>query len=217
MNYETIDVLYKSRLTLLKILAARGYDTTRYEKFGPIEVSAMVAAGTTNASAMNMRLERPGNDAQPITVCHVVYSLLRVKTRLNTFIEEVTGGEKLPAFDNTKEEVIVMTLEPIVDAFHAACLGQLAKKVRISFFNAYTLVNNPLEHALVPKHELLPATEHKAFLAANKIRSKDNLPIIRFHEDMIARIIGLVPGDIVKITRPSPSAGEYETYRVCSF
>jgi DNA-directed RNA polymerase subunit H (RpoH/RPB5) len=216
MNYETIDVLYKSRLTLLKILAARGYDTTRYEKFGPVEISAMIDANPTG-SAMNMKLERPGSEVQPITVCHIVYNLLRVKTRLNAFIDEITSGELVPGFDKTKEEVIVMTQEPIVEAFHVASLSQLTQKVRITFFNAHTLVNNPLEHVLVPKHELLPAAEHKAFLAAHKIRSKENLPIIRFHEDMIARIMGLVPGDIVKITRPSPSAGEYETYRVCSF
>jgi len=29
-------------------------------------------------------------------------------------------------------------------------------------------------------------------------------------------VMGLLPGDIVKITRASPSAGEYTSYRVCS-
>jgi DNA-directed RNA polymerase subunit H (RpoH/RPB5) len=33
---------------------------------------------------------------------------------------------------------------------------------------------------------------------------------------MVARILGLLPGDIVKILRPSPSAGEYISYRICS-
>ena len=55
---------------------------------------------------------------------------------------------------------------------------------------------------------------HK-ILADNKIKSKANLPLIKYHEDMIARILALTPGDIVKITRPSPSAGEYISYRVC--
>lgn len=214
MNYETIDVLYKSRLTLLKILAARGYDTGRYEKFGPIEISAMINGGGETGAGLNLTLERQGSEAQPITTCRVVYSSIRVKTRLNTFITELT---EIEGFNPANTETIVMLLEPIGEAFHTASLSQLAKKTRISFFDAHTLVNNPLEHVLVPKHELLPQSEHKAFLAAHKIRSKENLPIIRFHEDMIARIMGLVPGDIVKITRPSPSAGEYETYRVCSF
>jgi DNA-directed RNA polymerase subunit H (RpoH/RPB5) len=212
MNYETIDVLYKSRLTLLKILAGRGYNTTPYEKFGPIEISAMVAAGD---DALRMDLERPAEGTTRLTKCTAIYSLARVKTRMNSFIQQATGEES--GFDPTTTEMIVICLEPIVEAFHTAALSSLAKKIHLSFFSAHTLVNNPLEHILVPKHELLPSSEHKTFLAANKIKSKENLPIIRFHEDMIARIMGLVPGDIVKITRPSPSAGTYESYRVCSF
>lgn len=212
MNYETIDVLYKSRLTLLKILAGRGYNTKPYEKFGPIEIGAMVAAGD---EALRMDLERPAEGTGRLTKCRVMYSQARVKTRMNTFIEQAVGEES--GFDNTTTELIVICLEPIVEAFHTAALTAFSAKIHLSFFSAHTLVNNPLEHVLVPKHELLPSSEHKAFLAANKIKSKENLPIIRFHEDMIARIMGLVPGDIVKITRPSPSAGTYESYRVCAF
>ena len=48
------------------------------------------------------------------------------------------------------------------------------------------------------------------------MKTKTNLPIIRFHEDIIARLLGLIPGSIVKITRPSPSAGFYTIYRVCA-
>jgi DNA-directed RNA polymerase subunit H (RpoH/RPB5) len=212
MNYETIDVLYKSRLTLLKILAGRGYNTTPYDKFGPVEVSGMVAAGD---GALRMDLERPAEGTTRLTRCTVIYSFNRVKTRMNSFLQDTTGEES--GFDPETTELIIMVLEPVVEAFHTAALSCLAKKIHISFFSAHTLVNNPLDHVLVPKHTLLPSSEHKAFLAANKIKSKENLPIIRFHEDMIARIMGLVPGDIVKITRPSPSAGTYDSYRVCSF
>ncbi len=213
MDYETIDVLYKSRQTLLKILADRGYTTKPYEKFGPVEINAMVVAGD---QALQMDLERPAAEGvvRP-TKCRVIYGLNRVKTRLASFITNATGEET--DFDPASMELIVMLLEPIAEAFHVAVLSALARKIRISFFSAFTLVNNPLDHVLVPKHELLPSSEHKAFLTENKIKSKDNLPIIRFHEDIIARILGLMPGDIVKITRPSPSAGEYVSYRVCSF
>jgi DNA-directed RNA polymerase I, II, and III subunit RPABC1 len=119
----------------------------------------------------------------------------------------------------TTEVVVVLVADLMADAFHVAALSSYMNKklkLRISFFQANQLVNNPMEHILVPKHELLPRSEHKAFLTTNKIKSKANLPIIKFHEDMIARILGLLPGDIVKITSSSPSAGEYVKYRVCA-
>jgi hypothetical protein len=50
----------------------------------------------------------------------------------------------------------------------------------------------------------MPAAEHAEFLKQHYIRSKANLPFIKFHEDMIARIMGLVPGDIVESRGPRP-------------
>ncbi|NBO71489.1 MAG: DNA-directed RNA polymerase subunit H [Bacteroidetes bacterium] len=73
-----------------------------------------------------------------------------------------------------------------------------------------------MEHILQPKFEFLPKSEHAEFLRLNNIKSAANLPFIKFHEDMVARIMGLLPGDIVKIIRPSPSAGEYISYRMCA-
>jgi DNA-directed RNA polymerase I, II, and III subunit RPABC1 len=217
MDYETLDVLYRSRKTLLKLLAMRGYNTKPYEKFGPIEIAAMAAATgtTTGATAFRMDLERPAGSG-PITKCRVEYSINRIKNRISGFLDGLTeeGNEASITPENT--ELVAILLEPVVETFHIASMNALAtKSLHVSFFQAHTIVNNPLEHVLVPKHELLPSSEHTAFLAEHKIKSKANLPLIKFHEDMIARVIGLMPGDIVKITRPSPSAGEYISYRVC--
>ena len=90
------------------------------------------------------------------------------------------------------------------------------RKLRISFFSIYMIVVNPMKHVLVPKHELLPEAEHKELLEKMYVTSKSKLPEIKFHIDPIARCIGAVPGDIVKITRPSASAGEATIYRVCA-
>jgi len=73
-----------------------------------------------------------------------------------------------------------------------------------------------MKHVLVPKHELLPQEEHKELMDSMYITSKSKFPEIKFHIDPIARCIGAVPGDIVKITRPSSSAGESIIYRVCA-
>jgi DNA-directed RNA polymerase subunit H len=230
MDYETLYILYQSRKTLLKILAGRGYNTAPYEKFGPVEISLMASVKDGDA-AMRMDLEKEdqaaaaapeedggATETKAITKCRVVYSFRGVKSRMASFMKELLEGED-PVDPATTEVVVIVVNDTIADAFHVAALSNYMNKklrLRISFFQAKQLVNNPLEHVLVPKHELLPRAEHDAFLTANKIKSKANLPIIKFHEDMIARALGLVPGDIVKILRFSPSAGEYITYRVCA-
>ena len=49
MDFETVDVLYKSRLTVLKILKDRGYNTKQYEKFGPFELEKMASGDKEKA------------------------------------------------------------------------------------------------------------------------------------------------------------------------
>lgn len=230
MDYETLFVLYKSRKTLLKILENRGYNVAPFEKFGPIEISAMASAGD---GALRMDLEKLSGkpveaigaegeqpQQQGITKCRVVYAINRIRNRLPSFMRDLIDEDNDDAVNPATTEVIVILVsDQLAEAFHTVALSSYMNKnlrLRISFFQAAQLVNNPLEHVLVPKHELLPRAEHDAFLKANKIKSKANLPIIKFHEDMIARVLGLLPGDIVKITRSSPSSGEYETYRVCA-
>jgi DNA-directed RNA polymerase subunit H (RpoH/RPB5) len=86
----------------------------------------------------------------------------------------------------------------------------------VSFFHIKHLVSNPAKHSVVPPHRKLSNTEADAILAKHHIRSKMELPRIIYHVDMQARVLGLVPGDIVEIRRPSPTSGEYTIYRVCT-
>ncbi len=217
MDYEDLRILYESRKTLLKILAGRGYNTKPFEKFGPVEIHAMVSAGD---GALRMDMERAlqeGIDYKGITKCTVVYVLGRVKNRLSSFVEALVNPESEARVDPTTTEVVVISLgDQIVEAFHTAALQAYAvRNLRIGFFQAAQLVNNPLEHVDVPRHEKMEEGEHEAFLKEHRIKSKANLPPIKFHQDMIARILGLVPGDIVRIHRPSPTAGEGVYYRIC--
>ena len=212
MNYEELDILYRSRKTALEILKEDGYDTTTYEKFGPWEIEAMVAGGQT---ALTMDLKRAA-DAQPndINRCLVVYSLQKLKQRLSTFLVILRNGTE-PKIDPLTTEVVVIVLEDVADVFHAAALNEwITNKLRIRFFKAHNLLFDPRTHVLVPKHTKMPASEHAEFMSKNYLK-KSQLSFIKFHEDMIARILGLVPGDIVKIVRPSAASGTYEMYRVC--
>jgi DNA-directed RNA polymerase subunit H (RpoH/RPB5) len=217
MDYETLTVLLQSRKTILSVLAARGYNTKPYEKFGPIEIAAMAAAASTpaGAGAFRMDLER---QAEPIRKCRVIYSLDRVKNKIKPFLDRLLDTEEnSDAVNPTDTELVVMLIEPVAETFHVAALNIFAsKKLRVNFFQAHTIVNNPMEHVLQPKFEVMPKSEQAEFLKTNMIKSVGNLPQIKFHEDIVARVMGLLPGDIVKIIRPSPSAGEYISYRICS-
>jgi len=214
IDFEFFDHLYRSRRTLLRILSDRGYNTKPYENFGPDEIEAMVLAGQ---QALRMDVERPKPSDSSITKCRVLYSLTKLKTKLGAWLYALTDrDENTEAVDPVTTEVIVMLAAPegeaVADLFHSMAYEQyVAHSLRISFFRIANLVIHPSDHVLVPKHEKLKE-EEIPFPKAERAK----LPFIRFHEDMQARILGLVPRDIVKITRPSPSSGVYTMYRICS-
>ena len=228
MNVPAIDHILRSRKTLLNILASRGYNTTPYEKFGYDEIEAMLVGGE---GALRMDLERPLESTDTgITKCSVRYVLTKLKQKIPGYIagelptiapELREGREQMfqSHLDPMTTEAVVMLVDdshPMADIFTSASLNQWNKnKFRLSFFLVDHLVNNPAEHVLVPKHERVPVGEHPELLK-QMYAKKAQFPLIVFHQDIQARILGLVPGDIVKITRPSPSAGYYVEYRVCA-
>lgn len=213
-TFEYFDHLFYSRKTLLRILSDRGYNTKPYENFGPDEIEAMALAGP---EALRMDLERPAESTDSaITKCRVLYQTQKLKPRLPGFLRGLTEEDNEDRVDPKTTEVVVMLASPegeqVVDVHHTAAYDQWAnKKLRISFFRIANLVIHPSEHILVPKHERVLKADIP-FPAAERAK----LPFIRFHEDMQARILGLIPGDVVKITRPSPASGEYTMYRICS-
>ncbi|MDI6642693.1 MAG: DNA-directed RNA polymerase subunit H [Candidatus Hodarchaeaceae archaeon] len=66
-------------------------------------------------------------------------------------------------------------------------------------------------HALVPKHEVLSKKEVEELLKQYKIHTHQ-LPLIK-SSDPAAKAIGAKPGDVLKITRKSQTAGEAVFYR----
>ena len=70
---------------------------------------------------------------------------------------------------------------------------------------------NIFNHTFVPKHETLTTEERKKILTEYKIHPYQ-LPKINTSDPAITAI-GAKPGDIIKITRKSSTAGKYIAYR----
>ena len=70
---------------------------------------------------------------------------------------------------------------------------------------------NIFKHKLVPKHEIISKEEAEELLKKYRIKPW-KLPLIKA-SDPAAKMIGAKPGDILKITRKSPTAGKAITYR----
>lgn len=68
------------------------------------------------------------------------------------------------------------------------------------------------KHALVPKHEILKDSEKKAVLDKYGV-IETQLPRIHV-SDPVVELIGAAPGQVLKITRNSQTAGEAEYFRL---
>lgn len=97
-------------------------------------------------------------------------------------------------------------------------INRLAKKLEYQKVAEYyweikkELKFNLFDHKLVPSHRILNKKEKKEILEKYNI-VPEQLPKIRA-EDPGAMVVGAKEGDIVEITRKSPTAGETKYYRL---
>jgi DNA-directed RNA polymerase subunit H (RpoH/RPB5) len=77
-----------------------------------------------------------------------------------------------------------------------------------------SLTNNLLKHKLVPKHKVIRNKEVISEILNNCNATINQLPII-LKNDIIARLIRMVPGDLCEIKRINDKCGENNFYRVC--
>jgi len=229
---ELFDLLARTRPVILEILEDQGYDTKPYASQSPADIITMAMGG---ANPLRVRVsERKGAEA-PTKRAQVFYWVFeKVKMSLERLVDRQlwdieTFGEN--AADVSTDQAIIILNEPVHDAFHAMAIRQWQiSKRRVVFYTIKQLIANPSKHILQPKFRKIPASEkdnvlHNASSTATtesieknllRVKKNTNLPLLKFHVDIMTRVLGLVPNDIVEIIRPSPTTGDYKMYRICA-
>lgn len=206
---DLTEAVYRSRNTLLTVLAQRGYDSESITKLGVDQIKAFTIDNyPNNYPGLDFTIKHKEEEKE----IHLHYGQQGKFTQYQRILNVIE-----PVIEESKGEHIYMIQDSVSERVHSLVASHLwfKYKVRVSFFCIYEIVVNPLEHVLVPRHEQVPTEEIPELMKRIRITEKSQLPLIRYHTDVIARLIGLVPGDIVKITRSSPASGEYILYRAC--
>lgn len=205
----TITTIFKSRETILKLLQQQKYDISDYEEFSVNEVHIMY-----NNKQLDMLLSSNESESTKKKV-YVKYHLAKTLPRqnINDYIDDLYNLEEVLSKGDTL--IIVIKQEPNEPLLNI--LRQIWEQdgIFIIVYNLERLQFNILEHSYVPKHIIMTETEIVEMKKKYNIKDDIEIPeISRF--DPVATAIGMRPGDICRIIRPSKTAITANYYRLCS-
>ncbi len=200
--------LNTSRKTIIEMLENRGYDMTHHKSFEP--------AYSNNGSMDPIIVS---NDKE---VIEVHYELTSTRTNHKNVSKKVNQiVEKRKEEDKKKALTIIFLVSDSMTPSVKEAIRVLTIKfgIFIQVFPIRTLMYNITKHQNVPEHIRIPKSEYSKYvddlLDSLHIESLDKLPKI-LDTDPVAMFIGMRPGDLCKITRPSLSAGVHTVYRYCA-
>lgn len=203
--------IIKSRPIILEMIKSRGYNIDKYSNYSIKEIEVMINSMPSKISIELSPLDMSFNkDDGNLIVKYITNAKVRA-SNISSLIYEMVE-EKLQSNDTlvllVNDNVSSDSLTEIINNF------QLKQKKFIQIFNIESLMFNITEHVLVPHHEIMNQTETANIMSKYNIQNLLQLPLI-LQSDPVAKFIGAKRGDIVKITKPSETAGEYVNYRLC--
>ena len=233
---KTIARLYNARKNLLDLLMVQGYDVEGYTHFGVNEVNAMYAhkqldmlvETKSSSSSDKSKEKKEEGKGKPKKKAYIKFHLEKMLStgHINDLIEDLyvlgSGGEvgglgiSTNANDTvlTERDTLIIVTKQEVKTMNQY-LNQLFLQGRfIVLLSLDRLQFNILNHQYVPPHTILSKEELDEMMKKYNVGDKSQLPDISRY-DPVALAIGMRPGDVCKIDRPSKSAIHSTYYRVC--
>ena len=206
-----ISSIYNSRKNVLDLMEKQGYNVEDYSHFSINEVNSM-----KQNNQLDMLLEKKEDDPDTkkknkIYIRYYLAKMIR-PNNIDEMIEDLFNVEQIL----TKDDTLFIIIKDDMNETLTNKLIHLweADGIFIVMINIKRLQFNILNHALVPEHIVLNNAKVDEFMKKYNILNKIHIPdISRF--DPVARVIGLRPGQVCHIIRPSKTAIEANYYRCC--
>lgn len=116
--------------------------------------------------------------------------------------------------DDTEFENYLIVIRDKISANNMKILTDAKKQIQ--FFEIRELKFNISKHSLVPKHRIIPANSAQVKMLFEKmfIKNESQLPVI-LRSDPMAKFLNAKKGDLIEITRYSPTSAQHTFYRIC--
>ena len=196
----------KSRENILAQLEKRGFDVDNYKGASIAQVHVMF-----QNSQLDMLVENPDTGRKAYVKYHLGKSL-----RSNNIMDMIDDLYTLDTILTKQDDLIIIAKDPANDSMERHLRELWAKmKYLITVIGLKQLQFNVLEHTLVPPHRVLTSEEAAEIKKKYNIVDDSQLPdISRFSPVSLA--LGIRPGEICEILRPSKTAITAPFYRICS-
>jgi DNA-directed RNA polymerase subunit H (RpoH/RPB5) len=207
---SVISQIYKSRSVLIDLMNTQGYNIQDHKGFSVNEVNTM----KTN-NQLDMLLEKKKSDeAEDSLKIYIKYYLGKAlkPATLQEMVDDLFVVEEILSKKDTLFVVVKDGVNDTLTNFVKHIWE--SESIFVILIPLKRLQFNILEHVLVPPHRILDEAE--------KISVKNKYNIVKDAEfpelsrfDPVAQAIGIRPGQVCEISRPSKTAISAPYYRIC--
>jgi len=206
MSYDPeVSRLWRVKRTVLELCRDRGYDISADEIEMRLEEFAQrnASGGTVDRDRLNFYAQKE----DPNDKIYVFFS------------EESNVGIKtmrrfITILDEKQVQVGIIIWSQVMTSAARKLISGISADYSIEDFQEADLLVNITHHQLVPPHQIISRQEKAELLKKYRLK-ETQLPRIMI-SDPVAKYYGLKRGQVVKITRPSETAGRYVSYRIAT-
>jgi len=205
-----ITSVYTSRKNILELMGIQGYNVDEYSNFSINEVNAMF-----QNKQLDILLEKKEEEStkrkRKVYIRYYLTKAIR-PSNVHEMIDDLFNLEEILTKDDTLYVIIK-------DEVNETLINELKHiwekdKIFVVIQSIQRLQFNILNHVLVPSHKVISKMEVEEVKKKFNIIDNKMFPdISRF--DPVAQAIGIRPGEVCEIKRPSKTAIKSTYYRIC--